>query len=90
MHRFSDVINLWQTAELFGRAIGVSGISARTMRRRDSISAKYWTRVEKAALEIGRKDVTAALLASFAARRIGKSQRQITRTRSQQKRVSAP
>jgi hypothetical protein len=67
MRTFADIIAAWPSAEEFGRDIGVSGVTARAMRNRNSIAAQYWRRIVRAAEVRGISGVTLELLAALAA-----------------------
>ncbi len=64
---YAEIIALWPTAAEFGRAIGVTDVSARSYRRR-GIPPEYWTRLVAAAGREGFSQVTYELLAELAAK----------------------
>lgn len=64
---FRQIVDAWPTAADFGRDIGLSDISGRSMRRRDYIDGRYWLRVVEAAEQRGIKGVTLHCLATLAA-----------------------
>ena len=68
---FADVIELWETAEAFGAEVGVTGLVARTWKRRNNIPARHWTAVVAAARHRGHAQVTLHVLARLAAKPVG-------------------
>lgn len=68
---FTDIIGLWPTAADFGRAIGVSDVHARAMKRRNSIPSKYWSALVDEARQRGFNHVTHEALAEIDAAQDG-------------------
>lgn len=66
---FTDLIGLWPDRPSFARAIGVKNITAQQMAYRDSINAKYFGAVIKAAKKAGLDEITLELLSEIAERR---------------------
>lgn len=67
MKTFRDIINSFGNAEQMGRDLGVSGLSVRMWRRRNSIPAQHWTRVVDLAHARGLDIISLDLLARIAA-----------------------
>jgi len=68
MKTFRDVINSFGNAEQMGRDLGVSGLSVRQWRRRNSIPSQHWTRIVDLAQTRGLDIISLDLLATIAAR----------------------
>ncbi|MBE0530262.1 MAG: hypothetical protein IH626_05500 [Rhodospirillales bacterium] len=69
MQTFSDIIDLWPTAEVFASDVGINGALARQWRRRNNIPAAHWARVVDAASVRGYPGVTLEMMAAMAAGR---------------------
>jgi len=65
---FKDAIYMWPSTADFGRDIGVPEVSARAMRRRNSVSVKYWSKMIEAA-KIRGIPVTNDLLLQFVSKK---------------------
>jgi hypothetical protein len=66
---FRDVLSLWPSRAAFARAIGVEYVNAQMMDKRDSIGARHWKAVAKAAAKIEHPEITIEYLAELADRK---------------------
>lgn len=67
MDSFSAIIDRWPSLAAFAADLGVKYVTAQVMRHRDSISARHWGRLVKAARRRGFEGVTLDALAAIAA-----------------------
>lgn len=63
---FEDIINLWPTCADFGRDIGAKDVTARAMRRRNTIPGKYWNAVVDAARNRNFHNISLEVLSNIA------------------------
>ena len=63
----ADLINLWPSLTLFAEDLGVPYVTAKAMRRRQSIPAGYWSRVVECAVSRNIEGVTLEALAEAVA-----------------------
>lgn len=66
LESFTDVIRLWPTLADFAQDIGVEVTHAQTIKNRNSIPAKYWWTLTKAAKKRGLKIINIETLARLA------------------------
>ena len=64
----ADLINLWPSLSAFAEDLDVQYVTAKAMRRRDSIPAGYWLHMIASAEARGIEGVTLDVLAPAAAR----------------------
>jgi hypothetical protein len=71
MQSFRELIGCWESCEAMARDLGLggehAGLRVRQWKRRDSIPAELWRRVEAAAHQRGLQDITVGLMADLAA-----------------------
>tara|TARA_R110002020_G_scaffold470280_1_gene696006 strand:+ start:3085 stop:3300 length:216 start_codon:yes stop_codon:yes gene_type:complete len=68
MKSFSQIIEMWPTAEVFGADIGIAGHLARKWKARNTLPSRHWNTVVEKARERG-IDVSLHILADVAERR---------------------
>lgn len=68
---YVPIFDKWPSTEALGDDIGVDAAHIRTLKSRDSIPPKYWTKIEDGAKKRGIKDVTIKILAQIAAAKNG-------------------
>jgi hypothetical protein len=74
---FKEVISLWPTRVAFARSIGVEYVNAQMMDKRNSIHARHWQAVSRAAAKIGHPEITIECLADVAERRKNPPRRKV-------------
>lgn len=65
---FSEIIDLWPSAESLGGDIGVGGGTVRKWKSRNSIPGSFWLPIITAAAKRGIEGLTLDLLAALAAK----------------------
>lgn len=67
MNSFQEIIDAWPSVAALAQDLETSDSHVRTMRTRNSIAARFWTRLDAAARKRGIAGVTLERLAELAA-----------------------